>query len=235
MKLQLDYSAQSRSRPVRMFNFKFLYVFIVINNIFSSSSFLVNPITSPPHPKLRSEAVTVHRNYEQFFRHNDVIIVLCLTICIVLIILADEYLNCVKYVTFDTCLDYLPRYRRNSEHNLVSLFYLLAITNTFITEGYVLIVIYRKLMFFWDLIVDISESLSQMYWFLWYFEMVILLSADIEIHPGPTPCMEFNDGFFSFCNWNINTLSKNEFQRFRLLKYTIRYLSMTLYLYVKLV
>ena len=44
--------------------------------------------------------------------------------------------------------------------------------------------------------------------------MVLLLSSDIETQPGPS-C---NDSFFSFCNWNINTLSKNDFQRVSLLE-----------------
>ena len=45
--------------------------------------------------------------------------------------------------------------------------------------------------------------------FLCFFEMLLLLSSDIETQPGPN----FNEGFFSFCKWNINTLSKNDFQR----------------------
>ena len=45
--------------------------------------------------------------------------------------------------------------------------------------------------------------------FLCFFEMLLLLSSDIETQPGPN----FNAGSFSFCNWNINTLSKNDFQR----------------------
>ena len=39
--------------------------------------------------------------------------------------------------------------------------------------------------------------------------MLLLLSSDIETQTGPY----FNEGFFSFCKWNINTLSKNDFQR----------------------
>ena len=50
--------------------------------------------------------------------------------------------------------------------------------------------------------------------FLYFFEMVLILSSDIETQPGPS----FNDSFFSFCNNNINTLSKNEFQRVSLLE-----------------
>ena len=45
--------------------------------------------------------------------------------------------------------------------------------------------------------------------FLCFFEMLLLLPSDIETQPGPN----FNAGFFSFCNWNINTLNKNDFQR----------------------
>ena len=43
---------------------------------------------------------------------------------------------------------------------------------------------------------------------------MLLLSSDIDIQPGP----EFSNSFFFFCNWNINTLSKNDFQMVSLLE-----------------
>ena len=59
---------------------------------------------------------------------------------------------------------------------------------------------------------------------IWFFEMILLLSSDIEIQPGPPPGVlndpvrGFSGSFFSFCNCNINTLSKNDFQRVSLLE-----------------
>ena len=44
--------------------------------------------------------------------------------------------------------------------------------------------------------------------------LVLLLSNDIELNPGD----EFHDGFLSFCNWNLNSLSKNDFERISLLE-----------------
>ena len=59
---------------------------------------------------------------------------------------------------------------------------------------------------------------------LWFLKMILLLSSDIETQPGPHP-MGLNDpvggfsgSFFSFCNWNVNTLSKDDFQRVSLLE-----------------
>ena len=50
------------------------------------------------------------------------------------------------------------------------------------------------------------------------------MSSDIETNPGPfpsgsrTPDGGFRESFLSFCNWNINTLSKNDFHRVSLIE-----------------
>ena len=55
--------------------------------------------------------------------------------------------------------------------------------------------------------------------------LFLSLSVDIETNPGPgrsvstgTPETRYTDNLFSFCNWNLNTLSKNEFQRVSILE-----------------
>ena len=54
---------------------------------------------------------------------------------------------------------------------------------------------------------------------LWIFGLLIILSSDIETNPGPNssgtaaPANGFSNRFFSFCNWNVNTHSKDEVQR----------------------
>ena len=53
--------------------------------------------------------------------------------------------------------------------------------------------------------------------FFWYFELILLLSSDVHPNPGPTT-PRHQSGFLSFCNWNLNTLSKNNFQRVTLLE-----------------
>ena len=45
----------------------------------------------------------------------------------------------------------------------------------------------------------------------WIFALMILRSSDIS--PNPGPAHEFSTGFFSFCNWNLNSLSKDNFSR----------------------
>ena len=53
----------------------------------------------------------------------------------------------------------------------------------------------------------------------WYFQLVISLSNDISKNPGPQHSNNFDrvSPYFSFCNWNLNTLSKDEFSRVSLL------------------
>ena len=55
---------------------------------------------------------------------------------------------------------------------------------------------------------------------LWYFSMLMTLSLDIHPNPGPPklPKKDYKDGFLSFCNWNLNSLSKNDFYRITLLE-----------------
>ena len=54
---------------------------------------------------------------------------------------------------------------------------------------------------------------------LWYFQLVISLSNDISKNPGPQHRNHFDrvSPYFSFCNWNLNTFSKDEFSRVSLL------------------
>ena len=54
---------------------------------------------------------------------------------------------------------------------------------------------------------------------LWYFQLVITLSNNISENPGPQQSNNFDrvSPYFSFSNWNSNTLSKDEFSRVSLL------------------
>ena len=54
---------------------------------------------------------------------------------------------------------------------------------------------------------------------LWLPLLVVLLSNDIEVNPGPhTNRDSCHSDLFSFCNWNLNTLSKDDFQRITLME-----------------
>ena len=44
--------------------------------------------------------------------------------------------------------------------------------------------------------------------------LLLLLANDIEINPGPT----HDDNFFTFMNWNLNSLAKNDFERMKLIE-----------------
>ena len=44
---------------------------------------------------------------------------------------------------------------------------------------------------------------------LWVSLLLILLSNDVEMNPGPS----YHEFFLTFMNWNLNSLSKNDFER----------------------
>ena len=44
--------------------------------------------------------------------------------------------------------------------------------------------------------------------------ILILLSNDIQLNPGP----HFQNNFFNFMSWNVNSLAKDNFQRTRLIE-----------------
>ena len=54
------------------------------------------------------------------------------------------------------------------------------------------------------------------YFAVWYILLRIYLSKDIHTNPGPYS--EFSSSFFTFCNWNLNSLSKDDFYRIHLLE-----------------
>ena len=58
----------------------------------------------------------------------------------------------------------------------------------------------------------ISYSFHQDFSF-WLSIIVLILSNDIETNPG-----DLHHGYLTFCNWNINSLSKDNFQRVSLLE-----------------
>ena len=53
---------------------------------------------------------------------------------------------------------------------------------------------------------------------VWISLMHIALCPDIHPNPGPDHTNIFAGGFLSFCNWNLNTLSKDDFYRITLLQ-----------------
>ena len=51
------------------------------------------------------------------------------------------------------------------------------------------------------------------YYPIWLTLTKIILSNDIETNPG-----DLSNGFFTFCNWNINSLAKDDFYRINLIE-----------------
>ena len=50
-----------------------------------------------------------------------------------------------------------------------------------------------------------------------WLTILLLLSGDIHPNPGPMSNDDFSTGFLSFCNWNLNSLATNDFNRITLL------------------
>ena len=54
---------------------------------------------------------------------------------------------------------------------------------------------------------------------LWCVILHLVLSLDVHPNPGPFHSNnQYYDGFLSFCNWNLNSLFKDDFQRISLLE-----------------
>ena len=53
---------------------------------------------------------------------------------------------------------------------------------------------------------------------IWISLIRLALCPDIHPNPGPAHSNDFTGGFLSFCNWNLNTLSKEDFIRITLLE-----------------
>ena len=51
----------------------------------------------------------------------------------------------------------------------------------------------------------------------WIFYLLIILSHDVHENPGPGP-NRYHNSFFTFLNWNINTLAKDDFSRIHLIE-----------------
>ena len=66
---------------------------------------------------------------------------------------------------------------------------------------------------------SVSVFLYFPYATLWYYQLVISHSHDISKNPGPIHINQRAESpYFSFCNWNLNTLSKGKFSRLSLLQ-----------------
>ena len=54
----------------------------------------------------------------------------------------------------------------------------------------------------------------------WLYSLLILLSTDVELNPGPKRVSTSN---ISICHWNLNSISANNYIKLSLLKAYICY------------
>ena len=194
-------------------------------------------------PNTRPEYHTVQLNYNLLFCFLHEILILILLVCIFLANMARQFIKNTRFITFDMSLDNLPppiTSKQNwyllhrgiliivyvyliDRHLLlhicddICLFVFRSFINDLIATLRMCPYVYRKLIRLSSLIfVGLRNNFIKLV-IMWFFEMILILSSDIETHPGPTNDSCVND-LFSFCNWNINTLSKNEFQRIPLIE-----------------
>ena len=78
----------------------------------------------------------------------------------------------------------------------------------------------KSFKFSLKLVVDIITLLPFEFLVPWYANIVITLSWDVHPHPGPLNVIDrgYSAGYFTFCNWNVNTLNKNDLHRVSLLE-----------------
>ena len=76
----------------------------------------------------------------------------------------------------------------------------------------------RRIMLVAIMFVSGTRTFSSEIRSVWYFTLILLLSSDVHPNPGPSICDNYTKGFLSFCNWNLNTLSKENFYRGTLLE-----------------
>ena len=70
--------------------------------------------------------------------------------------------------------------------------------------------------YFINIKIGFSSSLLMIeYWYLVFYWFLLILSHDIELNPGPS---NSSWGNFSFCSWNLNGISVNEFCKITLLE-----------------
>ena len=228
-----------------MFDVKFLFLFLGLC--------ICNFTVSPPQPHFSARPAKFVNQINHVFPYNHIygILLIVLLFCIVLLNLAQIIIKNTRYVTFDTCLNYLPTHLTAEKHDWNFLIYLCLVTSYFhLVNGPLMVSLSEDLHsiithYTVELLFTLTSKkyarsyLSFVYCckilitnvgthiklvFLCFFVTALLLSSDIETNPGPIPSGSraayggFGEGFFSFCNWNINTLSKNDFYRVSLLE-----------------
>ena len=121
------------------------------------------------------------------------------TLLLTYLVLTRWYIAAITLSDFPI-LDYLCLYTTRTSLYMIKLIPLLSYTYTiaFVSHFSPLFKLPYELSTFWIL-------------------NLLLLSGDIHPNPGPPLSEEFNSGFLSFCNWNLNSLATNDFHRITLL------------------
>ena len=107
-----------------------------------------------------------------------------------------------------------------NKHSLVTIF-LSSLTISYILVNLLIINIflwiYRSTRSIANFIAFLSLSLFRLIILviaIWVSFLLIILSNDVELHPGDF----ILNRYFNFCNWNLNSLAKDDFSRLNLLQ-----------------
>ena len=149
---------------------------------------------------------------------SNIVLVLLLGVGLSILfgLLCVNQCNCVRYVTFNTRLNLLCKKNPNPESYESVLSFSIAVT-----PGTSILC---------TLVFEIGCLLFTKHIPSWLPFLLILFSNDIHVNPGP----HFNNSFFNFMNWNLNTLAKEIFSVFNLLKLITPFSIKTLFPFVKL-
>ena len=228
-------------------NITFFFIFI-----FSTFTLC---IPSPPHPATVRpvDGLAVNHGLKHSFLYELLLLIFFLVL--LLFDIASTFVNETRYITFDTCLDFLPHCGKTPSARQ-PWYYLYSIGLPIVYLSFVDAHLYFALSetlheiitpYFFKFLkvysgIYVTMFLNSVYIlkllfpnpspylrvvFFWFLSLILLLSSDIETLPGPNPTNNsilspqegaFKSGFFSFCNWNLNTLSKNDFHRVSLLQ-----------------
>ena len=210
----------------------------------SIASIVDVPLNVPSHPSPTPHS-TRPADYQSIrFNHDHLrnldlihdfyfeIFILFYLICTALIYIARGFIRDTRFINFNTCLDYLPQTSVSVKKERECYFLLSKLLEE--VELFLSRIIIATLIFTFRLYKQSILNFFLIYKFsflklnpytqivsLWFCELIILLSLDIKPNPGPTsnqPVKGFSNSFFSFCNWNLNTLSKDNFQRVALIE-----------------
>ena len=156
-----------------------LYVYFKCNPIPKPCPFFATHIVRPM-------TLIVQRSYDLLLCHFYDIILFVLLLCVTMCYIACILIRKFRYVTFSTCLNTLPTQVRAKPLKLDLVYYVvLTMASIPRTEGHIVLISHRICLYLCVFLIKVSKYLPFKFYFLCYFKLILILSADVETQPGP--------------------------------------------------